>query len=299
MLYAGFNWNLLDDPGFKEDSVREELISPLLTRLGYSASGRCRILRSKALKHPFVYLGSKSHRIELIPDYLFEVGGRPRWILDAKAPAEAIHKGKNPQQAYSYAIHPDVRARYFALCNGRDIVVFDIFVLEPAATFPLREIAQHWENLVNLVAPEKFAGSIDKDDLNPDLGLHLHRLGMNQFESIHFVGVAIPLIAKVSEGRFTISGQYRFGEEVYCASFDFGEALLCQLIEMLPEPANKQAKAGLSRLPYRVDLRAVLPHATIACRLSDRIDFTHDRSEQFCPLRVSQFTAFPPKMTPL
>jgi hypothetical protein len=148
-LYKSFDWSLLDDRGFKEDSVREELISPLLVRLGYTASGANRIHRSKALKHPFVYLGSRSYRIEIIPDYLFQVSQRYHWVLDAKAPLENIRQGRNPQQAYSYAIHPDIRVRYFALCNGRDFTVFDIHTLVPSLDFPLRSIHDHWHQLTD------------------------------------------------------------------------------------------------------------------------------------------------------
>ena len=45
-----FDFKLLDDPDFKEDSVREEIILPLLKYLGYSASGQNRIVRSKSLR---------------------------------------------------------------------------------------------------------------------------------------------------------------------------------------------------------------------------------------------------------
>jgi hypothetical protein len=38
MIYENFDWTLLKTSGFKEDSVREELIAPLLKMLGYSAS---------------------------------------------------------------------------------------------------------------------------------------------------------------------------------------------------------------------------------------------------------------------
>ena len=46
-LFADFDFALLDDPDFREDSVREELIVPLLTALGFSASPPFRIIRSK------------------------------------------------------------------------------------------------------------------------------------------------------------------------------------------------------------------------------------------------------------
>src|SRR5438093_3750123 len=54
-LFETFDFKLLDDPEFGEDSVREELVVPLLAALGYSASPPYRIIRSKKLEHPFVY----------------------------------------------------------------------------------------------------------------------------------------------------------------------------------------------------------------------------------------------------
>jgi hypothetical protein len=34
-ILKGFAWNSLNDPGFLEDSVREEIIVPILKGLGY------------------------------------------------------------------------------------------------------------------------------------------------------------------------------------------------------------------------------------------------------------------------
>jgi hypothetical protein len=291
MIYAGFNWELLDDPNFKEDSVREELISPLLTRLGYSASGSCKIVRSRALKHPFVYLGSSSHRIEIIPDYVLEAGGHPRWILDAKGPSENIYKGKNPQQAYSYAIHPDVRVRYFCLCNGREIAVFDIFRLEAVVSFPLRQIAERWEDLARLVGAEAFEGSMER--LRPDLGLHHWRLGMNPCATLYFVGMGVGLVAKIEGGRYSIGGQYEVGEERFCASFDFDEVRYGELLGVVGEPAASICRRTISEPGSYADLRPVLPHVTICCMLGKNVEKTRDQSEEFCPFIVKQFRRFP------
>jgi hypothetical protein len=64
-LFKNFDFSLLDLPDFKEDSVREELITPLLHALGYKAYGEFQILRSKPLVHPFVMIGSKKHKINI------------------------------------------------------------------------------------------------------------------------------------------------------------------------------------------------------------------------------------------
>jgi len=52
-----FDFALLNSQDFKEDSVREEIIHPLLKALGYAASGPNRIIRSKGL----VVLGRSIH----------------------------------------------------------------------------------------------------------------------------------------------------------------------------------------------------------------------------------------------
>jgi hypothetical protein len=54
-----FNPSLLNSPEFKEDSVREVIITPILSRLGHTPSGSDRVIRSKALVHPFIYAGTR------------------------------------------------------------------------------------------------------------------------------------------------------------------------------------------------------------------------------------------------
>src|SRR5438067_9162566 len=103
--FEKFDFRLLASPDFKEDSVREEIVHPILTALGYAASGQNRILRSKGLEHPFLTVGSKKKPITLIPDYLLTVDGNFTFVLDAKAPDEEIKTGQNVEQVYSYAIH--------------------------------------------------------------------------------------------------------------------------------------------------------------------------------------------------
>ncbi len=65
-----FDFTQLNSPDFKEDSVREILILPLLFALGYQNN---QIVRSKTLQHPFLKVGSKKRPINLIPDYLLKL----------------------------------------------------------------------------------------------------------------------------------------------------------------------------------------------------------------------------------
>lgn len=157
-----FDRALLDSQGFKEDSVREEIIHPLLKALGYAASGPNRIIRSKGLEHPFLTVGSKKKPINLIPDYLLTVDGNFTFVLDAKAPNEEIKTGQNVEQVYSYAVHPAFRVELFALCNGREFILFHVYNKEPVLYLHLSEIAHYWEHLLQYLAPVKAATQLPK-----------------------------------------------------------------------------------------------------------------------------------------
>jgi len=71
---------VLNNPDFKEDSVREVIILPILKALGY---GESNIIRSKTLQHPFLKIGSKKRPVNLVPDYVLKVEHNYAWVLDA------------------------------------------------------------------------------------------------------------------------------------------------------------------------------------------------------------------------
>lgn len=163
-LFGDFDFDLLKSPDFKEDSVREELILPILKALGYSAHGQNKIIRSKKLRHPFVTIGSKEVPLTNFPDYLFEVDGKFAWVLDAKGPDEPITTGKNREQAFFYAIHTEINVPYFALCNGREFVLFRVNKEDAVLYFSLSEIEKHWNELETHLSPSAYA----KSDINYD-----------------------------------------------------------------------------------------------------------------------------------
>jgi len=155
-FYGNFNFQILNSSEFKEDAVREELISPILKSLGYNAYGHNRIVYSKNLAHPFIKIGSKKRPINIIPDYLFEINGQYSWVLDAKSPNENITTGDNYDQVYSYAIHPEIQANIFALCNGKEFIAFSKDKKEKLLFFQLSEIDKHWDEIERILSPDNF-----------------------------------------------------------------------------------------------------------------------------------------------
>jgi DNA modification methylase len=161
-IFSNFDFTLLDSPDFKEDSVREELVSPLLNALGYFAKGDFKIRRSKSFQHPFVKTGSGKHELKSVPDYLLEAKGKYVWVLDAKSPNEEIKTGDNKQQAFFYAIHPEINVKIYALCNGKEFIAFNRNN-ETLIYFHLSEIEKHWEDLTKLLSADAFGKEKTKE----------------------------------------------------------------------------------------------------------------------------------------
>jgi 16S rRNA G966 N2-methylase RsmD len=160
-LFQNFDFNRLQSPDFKEDSVRETIILPILHALGYLDKD---IVRSKSFTHPFVKIGSKKRAVNLVPDYLLEVNNSYAWVLDAKAPKENITNGEHTEQVYSYVMHPEIRTRYFALCNGNEFVLFLKDEAKPILAFSIKEWDFYHERLYRYLGRSAFvkASSIQK-----------------------------------------------------------------------------------------------------------------------------------------
>jgi DNA modification methylase len=143
--------NIASDPNFKEDSVREVILLPIIKVLGYTEEA---IERSKTLKHPFLKQGSnKKIEVKLIPDYCLKIGQSYSCMLEAKAPNVAIDNKDMIGQAYSYAIHPEVRAKYFALCNGVQFVLYrSANPNEILLQFEITNIEENWQLLQGYLA---------------------------------------------------------------------------------------------------------------------------------------------------
>lgn len=154
-LFGNLNFGTIEeDLDFKEDSVREVIILPILKALGYTQGN---IVRSKTLLHPFLKIGSKKRPITLVPDYALKVESNFAWILDAKAPNQKIVNDDNVEQVFSYAYHPEIKSTYFALCNGIEFSLYRTASTDiPILFFRIEEIELYWKDLKLYLSPESF-----------------------------------------------------------------------------------------------------------------------------------------------
>lgn len=285
-ILQGFAWDILDDPGFQEDSVREEIIVPLLKGLGYGIERPYKIVRSKKLLHPFVSIGSATKKIYLVPDYLLEVHDKNAWILEAKAPTEDILNTKHVEQAYSYAMHSEVRAPYFALCNGRLFVLYHVSKPAPVLQFDMRLVASYWDNLVKLLGPKTVLNC--DFGLKKDLGLHLKRLGFDEFSSLIFPAVPIPFIAHLMEDQYNFSLGMKLDEgDEYVASFDFDTTAMQQLHGRISEEGFR-----ILTKPFEDEIRQVtFADAFYRVNVDYRVgeNLIENDQEIFLPMLVNRF----------
>lgn len=111
---------------YNETDVREEIIAPFLRHLGYRTGGEHNIRRELTLTYDRISLGRRKTKDPLLTgkaDYICTAGGRVQWVIEAKPPREKLTT-QSEEQAWTYANHPNVKAVYHCLTNGREFKVF-------------------------------------------------------------------------------------------------------------------------------------------------------------------------------
>ena len=177
--------------------------------------------------------------------------------------------------AYSYAIHSEIRAPLFALCNGREFVLYHISKPAPVLQFDMRLLASYWENLVKLLAPENVLACDLR--LGKDFGLHLKRLGFHEFTNLIFPDVPIAFIAHISDDLYTFGSNISIGDgDSYVVSYDFDTTVMHQLRGKIPEEGWT-----ILAQPFANDIRLVnfvdrLFRVTVDCRVGERLEENED-----------------------
>lgn len=282
-MFSNFDRALLRDPEFKEDAVREVIIAPMLARLGYHPSGPTRVARSRALTHPFIYVGTRKHPVTTIPDYLLLHEDKPLLALDAKRPSEDILAKEHVQQAYSYAIHPEIRCQHFALCNGRSLVVFGVDEPRPILSLDFDEFESRWHEIEKCLAPRILLNPFLRK-FAPDFGLKLSRMGFAEGSTIIVPGIRLGLFARVSDELFTASSNCDFGDEPHMVSVDFDASFLPSILAGLPPPLAEAFTSALSRSPFHAH-GDLLIEADLRTSLGSE---TQGADDTFIPLVVQE-----------
>ena len=154
MQFPPYNFDVLN-----EADIREEIIAPLLRSLGYRSGTENDVIREQPLNYPKFFLGHKKGSDPLLrgrADYICEVHQQVRWIIEAKSPDAPLDR-EAEEQSWSYANHPEIRAVYFCLTNGREFKIFQTnFGPEAPAIFHSRydDLEKDLRTIHNILSPE-------------------------------------------------------------------------------------------------------------------------------------------------
>lgn len=285
-MFSNLHKSSFDDSEFKEDSVRELVIVPMLSRLGYMPHGDARVIRSKALKQPFIRVGTRNHPVTIIPDYTLLVKDKASFVLDAKGPGEGVLDPMHVQQAYSYAVHPEIRCREFALCNGRELAIYSTEHAKPLLHLKFDEFESRWGDIEKFLSPTYLAEPARRN-FKPDFGFKLHSLGLAHDAVLVMPGTRLNLFGRVNDELFTASAYCEFGGDEHCVSFDFPSSMLQDIVAGLPEPLAEQFCGALKRAPF-VAAAGLAIELDLAAHLGPE---TQGQSESFIPLIIDEVHA--------
>ncbi|MCY9847851.1 type I restriction enzyme HsdR N-terminal domain-containing protein [Pectobacterium jejuense] len=285
-MFDDFDFDLLNSNEFKEDSVREELILPIIKALGYKASGDNRVIRSKTLSHPFVSIGSQSRKISIVPDYVFLSNDRPYWILDAKAPNEKINKSMHVEQAYSYAIHPEIRAEMYALCNGNEFVLYSIRELNPILSFSLKDIENHWDKFFRILNPDVKANPALLN-YAPDFGIHIRKMGLVKGGLFSAPAINTKFISRLSERSYTCTSTIP-GDIDMAISLDFNKKTFKELLKILPLEQASKIRQALSQQPFYINFSENDPDVKFGMTSNISNEIHHNAEESYIPFIVKE-----------
>lgn len=170
-----------------ETDVREMIVRPLLRDLGYEHGTENNIRTEQTFRYAKTFLGRKKPNkdpdIVGRADYILDVIGVGRWVVEVKAPSEDITQDV-VEQAFTYAAHPEVAALFFLVTNGRTFQLYRTSSLTaPLMAWTWDETEEVLLALANLVGPEAIRRKTKL--LEPDTGKPLAK---NVSSSVRIIG---------------------------------------------------------------------------------------------------------------
>jgi hypothetical protein len=142
-----------------EQDVREEIIIKIISRLGYLFGETFYTRRAQKLTTLY-RIGHKSPKGFPIgfPDYVCGIDGRRgSFIIEAKGGNIAI-SDDDLFQAHSYASHSDVGARFFILCNGHELRIYETstgIAADPILQINNSDLENEFYKIEALLGPQK------------------------------------------------------------------------------------------------------------------------------------------------
>jgi hypothetical protein len=187
------------------------------------------------------------------------------------------------QQAYSYAIHPEIRTRHFALCNGRSLAVYSVDDPTPLLNLKFEEFESRWSDIERHLSPPYLLEPALRS-LKPDFGFAVSRLGVAVGAELIMLGTRLGMFAQVDRTLYTATVNTEFAGQYHCVSFDFSGEKLPHLVSGLPRDMAAQFLDALSRAPFKAYADLAI-EVDLRTHLGEPITVRH---ETFVPLIIDK-----------
>lgn len=239
-----------------ETDVREAIVRPLLTRLGYAHGTKANIRTEVTLRYARAFLGRKNKRKDppLVgrADYVCEAVTFGRWVVEVKAPQDNLSQD-DVEQAHTYCAHPEISATHFLLTNGRE---FRLYVtgdlVAPILSWAWGQVDEVLLALQNVLSYEAV----------------VKRANMLRYDMAKPIGKGLGSRAEV------ISGEVHFGRFVSNQP-QFNPAALEGSIASIVPPGSLH-RDGQGKLSLEVGYRSPMQHLTRVIQAAglDRYEFS-------------------------
>lgn len=160
-----------------ETDVREVIVRPMLSRLGFEQGTPANIRTEVQLRYDRAFLGrknpSKDPPLVGRADYICEAISYGRWVVEVKGPQHELTQD-DAEQAHTYSAHPGIAAIYFMLTNGREFRLYLVGKVDaPLMSWKYEETDQFFPVLINIVGYDAIKKRADflTPDINKPLGL--------------------------------------------------------------------------------------------------------------------------------
>ena len=182
----------------------------------------------------------------------------------------------------------------YALCNGREFVVFNVSRIEPIFAAPLKQVAE-WIHLLEFVMGVKNRVATNPEIvLRPDFGSYLVKSGLavdNQNRKIRQIFLSIPIlsVAKLEDGLYSINSILSGPDgEPLMITFDFPSEAYKELLEILEPNQRILVEERLSRQPYFVHFELDEAFSIgIVSEIGDSI--MENENESYVPCKIIKF----------
>ncbi len=196
-------------------------------------------------------IGTQQRKINIIPDYLLCIDFKNAFILDAKAPTQILRNSVHVEQAYSYAIHPEVRVPVYSLCNGRELVVYHISEIEPIFSCQIESIDENWDKLNAVIGPVGIQNPHLRDFL-PDFGMRAKMTGVPPETLWVFMDSPLDNFMRVTDDLLTTFAKFNDNGTELRNFIRHIELSLRKLLSTRDEQLSKKMRELLSRNPFRI-----------------------------------------------